>query len=142
MRHQVSRSLRDNGHADKWVGAYAYEVRHHSGICWVGAAPCLRLWWGWPLCGSALALMQPCARHNVDCCPACPRAVFAPAVLTSAQVYTDPPLKQRFDNESNVMILSVGFGHVLDRASGTSAEDRAGWSGWLQARGDRALTER
>eukprot|EP01043_Picozoa_sp_COSAG02_P021512 COSAG02_NODE_1094_length_14603_cov_40.760549_11_plen_932_part_00 len=45
--------------------------------------------------------------------------------------YTDPPLRQRFDNESKVLVLSVGFGSAVEDNSST--ESRAGWAGWLAA---------
>ena len=68
----MHRELRKAGHADSWVGAYAYSS------------------------------------------------------------YTEPPLKQRFDNESKVLVLSVGFDSVLDYSNDT-ARSRAGWGGWVAA---------
>jgi hypothetical protein len=68
----VHRQLRENGHPDSWVGAYAYAS------------------------------------------------------------YSDPPLRQRFDNHSNVLVLSVAFGSVLDYDSST-AKSRSGWGGWVGA---------
>jgi hypothetical protein len=46
--------------------------------------------------------------------------------------YTDPPLHQTFDNESKVLILSVGFGSVLDYDNST-VQSRSGWDGWVKA---------
>ena len=47
--------------------------------------------------------------------------------------YTDPPLHQRFDPESKVLVLSVGFGSVLDYSNSSTAPSRAGWLGWVEA---------
>jgi hypothetical protein len=46
--------------------------------------------------------------------------------------YTEPPLRQRFDNETKAMILSVGFGSVLDWDN-TTTMSRNGWAGWVAA---------
>ena len=78
--NNVHRELRQAGHPNAWVGAYAYES------------------------------------------------------------YTDPPMHQRFDNASKVLVLSVGFGSVLD-ADNSTLQSRAGWSGWVGA-GARGMAMR
>ena len=46
--------------------------------------------------------------------------------------YTDAPLHQIFDNESKVLIQSVGFLSVLNYSRDT-VESRAAWAGWVES---------
>jgi hypothetical protein len=78
--NDVHRALRQSGHPEAWVGAYAYSR------------------------------------------------------------YRDPPVRERFDNESKVLILSTAFGSCLDQDNDT-LDSRASWAGWVQA-GAKAMAMR